>query len=79
MSNADVAEASADTVWLVDDHPTAPRSLSNWAVASVLVGALSAFAALGVIVTQYYVNPDFPDSRCGPSDSEASGIALALS
>ena len=39
---------------------TAPKALGNWAVASVLVGAVSAFAALGVVISNYYINPDPP-------------------
>jgi hypothetical protein len=68
MSNAATLPAAADTMPSSDyatlsaesRDASEPKSLSNWAVSSVLVGALSAFAALGVVISEYYINPEPP-------------------
>src|SRR5262245_12252053 len=54
-------------------HAPRTKSLSNWAVASVLAGALSAFAALGVVISEYYINPDPP----GPVAVGPNAVAVS--
>jgi hypothetical protein len=85
MSNADVADTMPSMLAIDEPAVIASRSLSNWAVAPVLVGALSAFAAVGVVISEY-LNPDPPApvavapnvaSIPAPSSAPASAIPAA--
>src|SRR5690349_21844021 len=98
MNNAGTLAPSADTVASPDCAATQPttyidlpavrdttthKGLSNAAVTSVLVGALSAFAALVVVISEYYIDPEPPAPVAVASNAAAvsatpSSPAIAL-